>query len=143
VQVTETAIDVLSEGFAFRLLLYSGREELAVSATKPPPPLPSRPAGQQQQQQSTAALLAAAASAAAAAQLAPELPTLSRSWHAGLVSGVAGENPSFAPAARLAARWVAAHCLSGALSQEAVELLVVAAYTSPGPAPPPASRTAG
>lgn len=67
-----------------------------------------------------------------------------RAQHHGLVSGVGGENPAFAMAARLAVRWVAAHMLAGLhLPVQAVELMVVAAFLPgasvmppPGQAPP-------
>lgn len=52
-----------------------------------------------------------------------------RAQHHGLISGVAGQNPAFSMAARLAVRWVASHMLAGVhLPVEAVELMVAAAF---------------
>ncbi len=74
---------------------------------------------------------------------APEALPLVRSWHHGLVQRVAGGNAAYAPACRLAKRWVAAHLLSNHVRDEAVELLVAAAFAAPGPLGPPGSRVAG
>lgn len=77
-----------------------------------------------------------------------------------LPAGIAGENPAFEPAVRLAKRWVGAHLLSPHLGEEAVELLMAHCFTSSGgtaagggsgrggraatsAAPPPASRLSG
>ena len=61
-----------------------------------------------------------------------------RAQHHGLVTGIAGQNPAFSPAARLAVRWVGAHMLAGVhLTVEAVELVVAAAFL-PGTAALPA-----
>lgn len=52
-----------------------------------------------------------------------------RAQHHGLVTGIAGHNLAFSPAARLAVRWVAAHMMAGVhLPVEAVELVVAAAF---------------
>lgn len=58
-----------------------------------------------------------------------------RAQHHGLVTGIAGQNPTFSPAARLAVRWVAAHMMAGVhLPVEAIELMLAAAYI-PGVTP--------
>jgi hypothetical protein len=49
--------------------------------------------------------------------------------HHGLMTAFIGENPSAARACRLAKRWVSAQMLSYHVSDEAVELIVAAAYT--------------
>ena len=52
-----------------------------------------------------------------------------RAQHHGVVSGVAGQNPAFSMAARLAVRWVAAHMMAGIhLPVEAIELIMTAAF---------------
>lgn len=48
--------------------------------------------------------------------------------HHGLMTQIAAAHPSYRAAARLAARWMSAHLLSNHVAQEAVELLVGAAY---------------
>lgn len=61
-----------------------------------------------------------------------------RAQHHGLVTGIAGQNPTFSLAARLAVRWVAAHMMAGIhLPVEAIELMVAAAFL-PGTAALPA-----
>lgn len=58
-----------------------------------------------------------------------------RAQHHGLVTGIAGQNPTFSRAARLAVRWVAAHMMAGIhLPVEAIELMLVAAFL-PGATP--------
>lgn len=59
----------------------------------------------------------------------PEALPLVRSWHHGLVAGVAGANPAYAPTVRLAHRWLASHMLSNHFVPEAVELLVAYVFT--------------
>ncbi|KAG2440710.1 hypothetical protein HXX76_003567 [Chlamydomonas incerta] len=160
VSASEEAVDVLLDGFAFRLVLYSGRDEAmlermadsaasgasgaaAATAAAAAAATPALAAA------ATAALAAAGGSAAGmsvgAGLLSPEESPLLLTWHHGLVSQVAGANASYAPAARLAGRWVAAHMMSNHVSPQAVELLVAAAFGGAGvPAgPPPGSRITG
>ncbi|GLC36668.1 hypothetical protein PLESTM_000487400 [Pleodorina starrii] len=143
VVASEESLDVLLDGFAFRLVLYSGRDEAMLTKAA-----------------STAAAVAAAAAATATVAnggvasggptlgsglLSPEESPLLLSWHHGLVSLVGGANSAFAPAARLAGRWVAAHMMSNHIGPQAVELVTAAAFAgagSPG-APPPGSRLTG
>ena len=65
-----------------------------------------------------------------------------RAQHHGVVSGVGGQNPAFSMAARLAARWVAAHMMRGGphLPVEAIELMVVAAFLPTAAATPPPGK---
>eukprot|EP00798_Chlamydomonas_sp_ICE-L_P031575 gene31575-6769_t len=115
---TEEAIDVLMDGFVFRLVLYSGRDEAMLSkvllTTKRAP-----------------------------AELSAEESPLMHNWHHGLISLIGGANPAYAPSVRLARRWVGAHMLSNSVCGEAVELMVAAAFITPGPLGQPASRIAG
>lgn len=95
----EGYVDVLTDGYAFRLRLYSEMSDVELLA-----------------------------------------------WHHGIVSATAAENPAFEPAVRLAKRWVASQWLSPHLREEAVELLMVAAFGRAYPSavvPPPASRVCG
>ncbi|GIL57828.1 hypothetical protein Vafri_13058 [Volvox africanus] len=128
VVTSEEAVDVLMDGFAFRLVLYSGRDESMLARAS---------AG--------AAVVASTESSLGSGALGPEESPLLLSWHHGLVSLVAGSNSAFAPAARLAARWVAAHMMSNHLSHQTIELLVAAAFSGAGSpaAPPPGSRITG
>eukprot|EP00198_Chlamydomonas_reinhardtii_P001268 XP_001690603.1 predicted protein [Chlamydomonas reinhardtii] len=160
VSASEEAVDVLLDGFAFRLVLYSGRDEAmlermavaaasgasgaaAATAAAAAAATPALAAA------ATAALAAAGGSAASvgvgAGLLSPEESPLLLTWHHGLISQVAGANASYAPAARLAGRWVAAHMMSNHVSPQAVELLVAAAFGGAGVpvGPPPGSRITG
>ena len=61
-----------------------------------------------------------------------------RAQHHGTISGVAGSNPAFSMAARLAVRWVAAHMMAGVhLPVEAIELIVAAAFLPTSAVEPP------
>jgi U3 small nucleolar RNA-associated protein 22 len=118
VAAAEGYVDVLTDGFAFRLVLAGERD------------------GAMQHKALAAAGLAAPP---------PEADLALRLWHQGAVSAAAAANAAFEPAVRLAKRWVGAHLLSPHLREEAVELLVAAAFASGAgaAAPPPASRLAG
>ncbi|PRW05744.1 nucleolar 6, partial [Chlorella sorokiniana] len=89
---TEDYVDVLTDGFAFRLLLATERD---------------------------AAMQQMALELAGASRLAVEEDMPMRTWHQGAISGVAGESPAFEPSVRLAKRWVGAHLLSPHLRDEA------------------------
>ncbi|KAG2441964.1 hypothetical protein HYH02_009758 [Chlamydomonas schloesseri] len=160
VSASEEAVDVLLDGFAFRLVLYSGRDEAMLerlSAAAASGASGAAAATAAAAAAATPALAAAATAALAAAGgsaagvnvgtglLSPEESPLLLTWHHGLVSQVAGANAAYAPAARLAGRWVAAHMMSNHVSAQAVELLVAAAFGGAGvPAtPPPGSRVTG
>lgn len=143
-------VDVLLDGFAFRLLLYSGRDEAMLSKQAGGTATATATANTAITGSATAGAAAAGGSKAPANAAwiysSPEAAPLFKSWHHGLVSGVAGANPSFAPAVRLAQRWLAAHMLGNHFSVEAVELLVVAAFSPRGTAAStaaPASRGTG
>lgn len=109
-QATEEHVDVLSDGFAFRLRLATERD--AAMAAK--------------------ALAARQATEGPAARLTPADDMALRLWHQGAVGGVAAAAPAFGPTVRLAKRWVGAHLLSPHLCEEAVELLVVAVFAGEG-----------
>lgn len=132
----EGGVDVLMEGFAFRIFLHSGREDataviaaaaLAASAEEP-----------------SAAATSAAVAASAVAVATGEANPTAISWHHGLVCGVAALTPAFAPACRLAQRWVASQMLSNHISPEVVELMVASVFAHPAAAlPAPGSRMTG
>jgi U3 small nucleolar RNA-associated protein 22 len=145
-------IEVLAEGFAFRLHLHSGREEptaAAAAAARAAAAAAGAALAAAAQGSALPGLAVAVARAAGAGagkpgasppQPLPEL--LARSWHHGLIAGVANANPAFAPSVRLAQRWLGAHMLSNHLAPEAIELIAAAAFVGPsggpagGPAPP-------
>ena len=84
------------------------------------------------------AMAAKAAQAPAALQSTESPPLPQRAQHHGLIAGLAGENPAFSLAGRLAVRWVAAHlCLGCHVAPEAVELIVAAAFEHTPGAPAP------
>jgi len=114
----EDYVDVLYDGFAFRLVLHTERD------------------GAMQKMLLTAHGMA---------HPPPDDDIALRVWHQGTISAVAAANPAFEPSVRLAKRWVASQWLSPHLREEAVELLVAAAFTSGAgvAAPPPASRLTG
>jgi U3 small nucleolar RNA-associated protein 22 len=111
-QAAEDYIDVLSDGFAFRLLLITERE-----------------------------------SGGSIGDVGFRDLLDLRVWQQGLVSQTSGVNPSFAPALRLAKRWISSQWLSPHVCEEAVELLMVAVYSdvhvNGGAASLPASPVAG
>lgn len=111
-QAAEDYIDVLSDGFAFRLLLITERE-----------------------------------SGGSISDVGFRDLLDLRVWQQGLVSQTSGVNPSFAPALRLAKRWIASQWLSPHVCEEAVELLMVAVYSdvhiNGGAASLPASPVSG
>lgn len=209
VQGSEACLDVLTEGFAFRLLLATDRDAAmhakAVAAAPPhgrhhhahahaPPrylslswhhgliaglegmhaafgptvrcmggwaPAAVRPFGVHRTAVQgalpwriwgAAAACSVCAPAAAPCMLSSHLFCLPKAL-TGLLYAVPTAHPPHPPChtaspisasqVRLAQRWVGAHLLSSQLCPEAVELLVAAAFSSPGVAPPPGSRLAG
>lgn len=135
----EGGVDVLMEGFAFRMFLHSGREDAtAVIAAA------AALAASSDDAAPSAAALTAAATASAVATATGEANPTAISWHHGLVCGVAALTPAFAPTCRLAQRWVASQMLSNHISAEVVELMVAAVFAHPAAAlPAPGSRMTG
>jgi hypothetical protein len=138
VDATEEYLDVSCQGFVYRLYLFSERDEaMHGRAGQPGSNIPAG-AGQPGQplQQQQHHRHAAAHAPPRALQLA---------WHTGLVAGLESSNAAFGPACRLAKRWVGAQLLLGAphVCEEAVELLVAAAFDMAGPWARPGSRMAG
>ncbi|KAG1665156.1 hypothetical protein FOA52_005537 [Chlamydomonas sp. UWO 241] len=117
---SEECVDVLVDGFAFRLLFHSTRDE-AVWA-------------KQAEEE--------AAGTAVAGSSSQRTAPLVASWHHGLVSLVAGANPAYAPAARLASRWLSSQMLGNHFAPEAVELLVASVFCGASSLPQPGSRVA-
>lgn len=144
---SEDYVEVLLDGFAFRLMLYSGRDEAMLTKIASMA-APSGPGGAAAGVDAGAVGMGAAGTGTGtvgAGVLSPEESPLMLSWHHGLVSHVAGANCAYAPAARLAQRWLAAHLMSNHVAPAAAELLVAAAFGGAGgPATaPPGSRLSG
>jgi U3 small nucleolar RNA-associated protein 22 len=114
----EDFVDILSDGFAFRLILHTERDiamqQMALTASGMP-------------------------------HLPPEEDIALRMWHHGAISAAAAANPAFEPSVRLAKRWIASQWLSPHFRDEAIELLVAAAFAAGDSliAPPPGSRVSG
>lgn len=115
-EASEDYVDVLTDGFAIRLFLFSNRDEVMAAR-----------ADKESSQPSVSRVLS------------------QRAQHHGVVTGVGGQNPSFSMAARLSVRWVAAHMMAGChVPVEAVELIVAAAFLPTSAVqPPPGSPVAG
>ena len=116
---TEDYVDIMSEGFVFRLRLYTDRDSIIQRKVLKDAGL-DRPY--------------------------PEDDIELRIWHQGLVAAAAAKNPAFEPTVRLAKRWVAAQWLSPHIREEAVELIVVSIFADENvllAAPPPSSRLNG
>ena len=115
---SEEYIDVLTDGFAFRLILNTERDaamqQMALIADGMPHP-------------------------------PPEEDVSLRVWHHGTIAAAAAVNPAFEPSVRLAKRWIASQWLSPHFREEAIELIVAVAFTSGDgvAAPAPGSRIAG
>ena len=118
---SESHVLVLSDGFAFKLILIAERDLQSVKALSP----------------------VALGEVAEAASIASSVPL--RVWHQGSISALSGENPAYEPSVRLAKRWIAAQLLSPHFRDETVECLVAHCFLSGGatPYPPPASRLSG
>lgn len=115
---SEDYVDILSDGFAFRLILHTERDvamqHMALTAAGMPHP-------------------------------PPEEDVSLRLWHHGTIAAAAAANPAFEPSVRLAKRWIGSQWLSPHFREEAIELVVAVAFTGGDgvAAPPPGSRIAG
>ncbi|CAK9267471.1 unnamed protein product [Sphagnum jensenii] len=114
---TEDAVDILMEGYTFRLsVLYSkdlGQPDKSVGEL-----LPSRTEGLMQDGHLQNA-------------------------HASLLQALHGACPAYGPTVRLAKRWMWSHLFSGVISDEVVELLVAYTFVKSAPNAPPSSRLTG
>ena len=104
-------LDVFVEGFAFRLIVRGNRGDVTAATLRANPAL---------RLESREAELALA-----------DVPLFSEvaAYH-GAVLAVVNSVPAYAPAVRLLRRWLGAHLLLPAVSQEATELIVAAALSS-------------
>ncbi|KAL3680637.1 hypothetical protein R1sor_023593 [Riccia sorocarpa] len=130
---SEDAVDILMEGFAFRLSILYEKDRTFINKEKLASALSSGGA--------LPVKVGAAALNAQPASLKED--RLLRSMHASILHGLHGLYPAFSPTVRLAKRWVASHLLSGVIVEEAVELLVAYLFVNPAPFPRPSSRATG
>lgn len=112
----EDAIDIIVEGYVFRLLLMYDKDPTRAMTSKDDEQLGT---------------------------VSPAHDLLLQSSHASLIQGLHGVYPAFGPTVRLAKRWTWSHFFSGALSEEVIELLVAYVFVRPSPYLPPASRVTG
>ena len=115
----EDYVDILSDGFAFRLILHTERDAAMQKMMLTAAGLSHHPLAEQD--------------------------IGLRMWHQGTLSAAAAANPAFEPSVRLAKRWIASQWLSPHFQEEGIELLVAVAFSSGDgvAAPPPGSRVAG
>jgi len=116
---SETYVDVLTHGFAFRLLLVAERDEMMSAAAAAASIFITSNSGTTNNDTIT--------NAVEAATMARLIPV--RSWHQGAMSSIHAANPAFGPTVRLAKRWIGAHLLSNHFREEAIELLVAYCFT--------------
>lgn len=114
--VAEDAVDVMMEGYVFRIGVYYDKDPTRAMTSKADAQLGSVPTDQD---------------------------LLLRTSHASLLQGLHGVHPAYGPSVRLAKRWVWSHLFSDALTEEVVELLVAYAFGKSAPQPPPSSRVTG
>ena len=100
---SEKFIDVLFEGFAYRIILFSERDVAAIQKK---------------------------AKSVGWSVISPEENIPLRQDHQGLISSLTAAHPSFKNCCRLAKLWVTRQCLGNHIREEAVELICAAAYTT-------------
>lgn len=116
---TEDYVDVMMEGFVFRLRLYTERDNIIQQNVL-------REAGLDYPY--------------------PDDDIRLRIWHQGLITATAARNPAFEPTVRIAKRWIASQWLSPHIREEAIELIVASIFAEQSAlimAPPPSSRLSG
>ncbi|CAI7836917.1 unnamed protein product, partial [Closterium sp. NIES-54] len=133
VEAARGAVDVMMDGFVFRLVLLHDYVPPAEDVTA--------------SSSSTSLTPLVTPSPLTAVPTSPSAfsETHRTLQHHSTLNGLTGRHPTFSPIARLAKRWVAAHLFSSHLKEEAVELLVAHTLTAPNPLllPTPKSRLAG
>ncbi|KAI8108438.1 hypothetical protein M9434_006464 [Picochlorum sp. BPE23] len=100
---SEKFVDVLFEGFAYRIILFSERDVAAVQKK---------------------------AKSVGWSVISPEENIPLRQDHQGLISSLVAAHPSFKNCCRLSKLWVNRQCLGNHIREEAVELVCAAAYTT-------------
>lgn len=100
---SEQYVDVLYEGFVFRLTLYTERDLLALKRKN---------------------------ESGECSIIPPTENIPLRQLHQGLISSIAAENPSFKLCCRLAKLWISKQYLGNHICEEAIELVCAAAYTT-------------
>ncbi|KAL2621529.1 hypothetical protein R1flu_001734 [Riccia fluitans] len=129
---SEDAVDILMDGFAFRLSILYEKDRTFINREKLASALSSG-----------GALPMKVGTAVSDAPASLKEDRLLRSMHASILHGLHGQYPAFSPTVRLAKRWVASHLFSGVIVEEAVELLVAYLFVNPAPFRRPSSRVTG
>lgn len=113
---SEDAVDIIMEGYVFRLLLMYDKDPTRAMTSKDDEQLGTVSSTQD---------------------------LLLQSSHSSLIQGLYGTYPAFGPTVRLAKRWIWSHFFSGVLTEEVIELLVTYVCVHPFPHLPPSSRVTG
>ncbi|KAG6557753.1 hypothetical protein Mapa_000520 [Marchantia paleacea] len=130
---SEDAVDILMDGFAFRLSILYEKDRTLINKERLASSLATG-----------SGLPVKIGSAVLNSQpISLKGDRLLRSMHASILLGLHGLYPAFSPTVRLAKRWLASHLFSGVLADEAVELLVAHLFVNPSPYVPPSSRVTG
>lgn len=112
----EDAVDILMEGYVFRLVLMYDKDHTRAMTSKDDEQLGT---------------------------ISPVHDLLLQSSHSSLIQGLYSKFHAFGPSVRLAKRWIWSHLFSGFLTEEAIELLVAYVFVHSSPHLPPASRVTG
>ncbi|KAG0572004.1 hypothetical protein KC19_VG060900 [Ceratodon purpureus] len=112
----EDAVDIIMEGYVFRLVLMYDKDPTRAMTSKDDEQLGT---------------------------VSPAHDLLLRSSHSSLIQGLYGSHIAFGPSVRLAKRWIWSHFFSDALTDEVIELLVAYVFVHPYPHLPPTSRVTG
>ena len=112
----EDAVDIMMEGYVFRLTILYDKDPTRLMATKTDKQLGTIPTDQD---------------------------LLLRSTHSSLLQGLHNVYPAYGPCVRLAKRWIGSHLFAGALKEEVIELLVAYTFVNSFPHSPPSSRVTG
>ncbi|RUS78247.1 hypothetical protein EGW08_013986 [Elysia chlorotica] len=116
-------VDVVKDGFVFRLVISNTRELAVLRTVK------------------TESGMIKFKDTERSSALEKEIVDLPRLTH--LLHGIQQENPVFSVTVRLCKRWIASQMVCGLVSEEAVELMVAYIFTSPHPYAVPGSPNTG
>ncbi|BBN14117.1 U3 small nucleolar RNA-associated protein 22 [Marchantia polymorpha subsp. ruderalis] len=130
---SEEAVDILMDGFAFRLSILYEKDRTLINKERLASSLAT----------GSGLPLKFGATVLNSQPASLKGDRLLRSMHASILLGLHGLYPAFSPTVRLAKRWLASHLFSGVLADEAVELLVAHLFVNPSPYSPPSSRVTG
>ncbi|XP_024527195.1 nucleolar protein 6 isoform X1 [Selaginella moellendorffii] len=113
--VSEDAVDILMNGFAFRISIAYEKDPTLIKHKD----------------------------MAAISNISIKDDLIFHSVHSSTLNGLQGRCPAYGPTVRLAKRWIGAHLFSDVITEEAIELLVAYIFTRPQPMFPPSTRITG